>query len=349
MVEHRKEQAKAKQQHRSPKGGSEKNKRVSEKNASHQRREGSMFLSETKVPKTQKDVALRPIRRPEPSTNLGGAFGEDSVSLEAESADLSERESSGSFAAAQPEHDWVFGVHAVKAFLDTRAEEAEEVILPEQAQRTHADLIHKAQESGVLVRYRPRSFLDRLLPQCNHQGVALRRRRFVYASFDAILAEPPEGALLLLVGIQDPGNVGAILRSARAFGVRAILLSQRDTCPINQAVYKASVGAIESLQITQIRKPIEAIAALKDAGWWVLGLAPGGRLLAQFDLCRPLVFVLGAEGAGLKPSIQKHCDALLGIPMGVGWDSLNVSVSGGIALYEWQRQCQEKIALDSKT
>jgi|GEM_PF-268693 len=347
MVEHRKEHTKAKQS-RTQKSGGEKNKHAGEKNTFSQRRDGSVFLSETKVANPQKDFSLRPITRPEPSTK-GGALVGSSDPLDSGPSEITENESFEGSLAEPPEHDWVFGVHAVKAFLEARAEEAEEVILPEQAQRTHADLIRKAQESGVLVRYRPRSFLDRLLPQCNHQGVALQRRRFVYTSFDALLAKPAEGALLLLVGIQDPGNVGAILRSARAFGVRAILLSQRDTCPINQAVYKASVGAIESLQITQIRKPIEAIAALKEAGWWVLGLAPGGRLLAQFDLCRPLVFVLGAEGTGLKPSIQKHCDALLGIPMSAGWDSLNVSVSGGIALYEWQRQCQQKITLDSKT
>ncbi|MCB9637417.1 MAG: 23S rRNA (guanosine(2251)-2'-O)-methyltransferase RlmB [Myxococcales bacterium] len=240
------------------------------------------------------------------------------------------------------EQDWVFGVHAVRAFLETQATEGEELILLDQGQKATAGFAQMAQESGILVRYRPRSFLERLLPQSNHQGVALRKKSFVYASFESLLEAPAEGALLFLVGVQDPGNVGALLRSARAFGVKAVLLSQRDTCPINRAVHKAAVGAAATLPIAQVRKPIETISALKEAGWWILGLAPGQETLDRFDLCRPVVFVLGAEGPGLKPSVQKHCDALLGIPMSAGWDSLNVSVSGGIALYEWQRQVRQK-------
>jgi 23S rRNA (guanosine2251-2'-O)-methyltransferase len=234
--------------------------------------------------------------------------------------------------------DLIFGVHPVRALLVEAAGEIEEVIVLEHGQRAIQQIAKEAAEAGILLRYRPRSFFDRLLPDSNHQGVIARKRSFAFSSLDELLALPAEGAILMIVGVQDAGNLGAILRSARAFGVKAVILHERETATINDRVIKASAGAALGLSVIKIRKSFETIQALKEAGWWVLGLAPCKVSLHAFDLCRPALFLLGAEGEGLKPSLQKHCDALLGIEMQGGWDSLNVSVSAGIALYEWQRQ-----------
>jgi 23S rRNA (guanosine2251-2'-O)-methyltransferase len=234
----------------------------------------------------------------------------------------------------------VYGVHPTLEWLEQRADQLEEIWLLEHGRGNLKKVAHEAQKQGVLVRYRPKAFLDRQTPGKNHQGVIARRKAFEYTDFEE-LVEVEEGkpqALLLLVGIQDAGNLGALLRSAKGLGARGVVLSQRDTSAVTDAALKASAGAAATLPVAQVRNVKQAIRQLKDAGWWLLGLAPGGEQLPRFDLERPCVLILGAEGSGLKPSVQKQCDALLGIPMVDGWDSLNVSVSGGIALYEWRRQ-----------
>jgi len=242
---------------------------------------------------------------------------------------------------AVDKEDLIYGLHPVEESLDHSPEKIEEVWIVEKEGRKLNELAKKARSLGVLVRYRPRVYLDRLLPNLNHQGIVARRSTFVYADFSELITfsdGETVGPLLYLYGIQDPGNMGALIRSAKAFGASGVILSQRDSCGMTPAVMRASAGAAASLPIAQIRQSNVAIRELKEAGWWLLGLTMGEQMIGDFDLLRPCVFIMGAEGKGLKPSLQKHCDALLSIPMIEGWDSLNVSVSGGIAMYEWQKQ-----------
>ena len=237
------------------------------------------------------------------------------------------------------EKEWVYGVHPVEEWLSERADKIEELFLSsERKDQVVARMIRQANDEGVLIRHRPRTYFDRLFPQKNHQGIAIRCRQFAYAAFDDLIGQLDQGPIVFLTGIQDPGNLGAMIRSARAFGAHAILLSQRDSCPVNGTVIRASAGATASLPIALVRNASQAVKQLKEAGWWILGLALGGAPLAQFDLDRPAVFLLGEEGKGLKPSLQKNCDALLEIPMADGWDSLNVATCGAVVLYEWARQ-----------
>lgn len=231
----------------------------------------------------------------------------------------------------------LYGVHPVREALAHRQEEIDEIVVCGQRGGA-AQLAEEAAELGVLVRHRPRALLDRWVPQGNHQGVVARLRSFAYLELEELLEQDPTGPLLLLSGIQDPGNLGSLLRSARGFGAGGVLLPRRGTCGVTPAVVRASAGATESLPIARVRQLPATLQRLKEAGWWVLGLAPGGTPLAAFDLVRPTLFLLGAEGGGLPPSLQKHCDAFLQIPMAAQWDSLNVAVAGAVALYEWRRQ-----------
>lgn len=234
--------------------------------------------------------------------------------------------------------DLFYGINAVGQLVAQQPAAIEELIVIEGAKGRLAHLAKQARKEGVLLRYRPKTYFTRALPDVSHQGVIARMRSFSYASFDDLISHTEKGPLLFLVGVQDPGNMGALIRSAKAFGASGVLITRREGCAITPAVAKASVGATSDLPIAQVHQIQQAIEALKEAGWWLLGLHQEGQAIQSFDLVRPAVFVLGAEGKGLKPSVEKHCDAVLGIPMIPDWESLNVSVSGGIALYEWRRQ-----------
>lgn len=235
--------------------------------------------------------------------------------------------------------DLFYGIHAVKELLEQRPDAIEELLIVEGAKGRLNHLAKVGRSQRVLVRYRPRTFFERHLAGKPHQCIAARMRTFTYHAWEELIEKAdPAHPLLFLVGVQDPGNMGALIRSAKAFGAKGVLITRRDGCAVSPTVIKASAGAAVDMPVAQVNQIPPFIEALKEKGWWLLGLHPRGENMEQFDLQRPTVFVLGAEGKGLKPSVEKQCDALLGIPMVPGWDSLNVSVSGGIALYEWRRQ-----------
>ncbi len=241
------------------------------------------------------------------------------------------------------EEEWIYGVHPVEELILNRPEEIEELLVLEHGGKAIHRVAKEAIKSGILVKYRPRNFFDRLLEGKNHQGVIAKTKSFEYTNFDEILTDEAKGVLLFLIGVLDPGNLGALIRSARAFGARGIILNERGGCHITPAVIRASSGAVNLLPIAKIRNPSLAIKRMKERGWWIIGMATKGEFIQRFDLDRPTVFLLGEEGRGLKPSIEKQCDALLGIPMSEEWDSLNVAHAGTIALYEWQRQQLKKM------
>lgn len=231
-----------------------------------------------------------------------------------------------------------YGIHTVQELLQ-RPEAIEEIFVVEGPKGRLVHLAKVGRSNGVIVRYRPKSFFEKQLPGKPHQCVAVRMKTFGYASLEALIEAPTQESLLLfLVGVQDPGNLGALIRSAKAFGARGVVITAREGCSVTPAAIKASAGAAATIPVAQVTQIHQAILAMKEVGWWLLGLSAEGETIDSFDLQRPTVFVLGAEGKGLKPSVQKHCDVTLGIPMAPGWDSLNVSVSGGIAMYEWRRQ-----------
>lgn len=204
--------------------------------------------------------------------------------------------------------------------------------------------IHEAaRAANVPVQAVPRAELDRLLAHRNHQGVAAAQRRFDYATLDAITqradaaAEP--GLILALDGVQDPGNVGSLLRSADGAGVHGVVLPLHRAAGVTPVVIRASAGAAEHLPIAQETNLTRVLERLKRAGYWAVGLDQEGALpYARLDAARPLVVVVGGEGKGLTRLVRETCDMVVRLPMYGRVESLNAAVAGAILLYEIRRQ-----------
>ena len=204
------------------------------------------------------------------------------------------------------------------------------------------EILKMAQTKKAALERVPRSALDSL--SSNHQGVALEASGYPYSGLPDMLDHAASRAeplfVLILDTLQDPQNLGTLLRTAEACGVHGVLLPLRQTATVTPAVVHASSGASEHLLIAQANLA-QAIARLKEAGAWVVGLesGPQGQPLEQVRLDGPLALVVGSEGEGMRPLVRSSCDLLLRLPMGGQIGSLNAAVAGSIALFlAWQRR-----------
>lgn len=196
------------------------------------------------------------------------------------------------------------------------------------------DLARKAQ---VPVRFETRDALERLARGTPHQGVVA----VTGASRAATLDDIPSGArlIVLLDGIEDPHNLGAIIRTAHAAGAAAVLIPERRAAGLTETVAKAAAGALAWLPVVRVTNLNRAIEQLKERGFWIYGLDERATSLhTGTDYNTPTALVLGAEGHGLHELTRKLCDALVRIPMAGEVASLNVSVAAGVVLYEWVRR-----------
>jgi len=230
---------------------------------------------------------------------------------------------------------WLWGWHAVLAALENPAREAPIRLLatPERARELQARRLGSPTPEIM-----PASLIARELPPfATPQGVALKARPLEPAALKA-MAEPASGVILMLDQLTDPQNVGAIFRSAAAFGARGVVLQDRHAPALAGALAKAAAGAIERLPHARVTNLSRALEQLSDLGWRAVGLdaAAGEPLAAVLDR-RPVVLVMGSEGEGLRRLVAEHCDALGRIPMPGGFESLNVSAAAAIALYETSR------------
>ncbi len=208
------------------------------------------------------------------------------------------------------------------------------------------ELIELAQTNRVPIRYAPRAELDRESGTSHHQGVIARLAPATYSDADDLLdsiavkidgAEPP--LVLLLDGIEDPRNLGAILRTAECAGVDGVFIPERRAAGLNETVAKASAGAVEHLPVGRVTNLSRLIEQLKERNVWVVGTAADAPIdYTDWDWTRPSAIVLGGEGAGLHRLVREHCDALVKISVRGKIESLNVSVAAGIVLYEALRQ-----------
>lgn len=204
-----------------------------------------------------------------------------------------------------------------------------------------ASLVAAASAAGVQVELREARALDDMCdPGARHQGVIAVTGDFSYASLDRIVAGD-QALVVVLDGVQDPHNLGAIIRSAYVLGASGVVIPEHRAAAITPVVTKSSAGATELLPIVQARNVVRTLEELKEAGVWTCAVAatPTARPIASLDLTGPLALVLGAEGEGVRTLVAKTCDLHAVIPMGAaGVGSLNVSVAAGIALYEVTRQ-----------
>ncbi len=197
---------------------------------------------------------------------------------------------------------------------------------------------------GCPVEVRPRSEVFRLAGSREHQGLVLEAGPYPYVELDEILAAArsagPQARLLLLDRLQDPQNVGTLLRTAEAVGVQGVLLPEHEAAAVTPAVVRASAGACEHLPIARVDSLVRAITRLQEAGIWVLGLErdPQAVLYTEVDWARPVAVVVGSEGMGLRRLVRERCDGLVALPMAGRVGSLNAAVAGSVVLYEIWRQ-----------
>jgi 23S rRNA (guanosine2251-2'-O)-methyltransferase len=241
--------------------------------------------------------------------------------------------------------DVVYGVNPVREALAGIQRQPLELFVVRDGRSARIDeVVQEAVRLDVPVRQRERKDIDRLAGNGHHQGLVLLVEAFVYADFEDLLQcwrdSNDNGFFLVLDGLTDPHNVGAVLRSAEAAGCHGVITSKDRACPITPVVDRAAAGALAHLLICQVTNISRTLEALKEQGCWVYGLAgdEGSTALFESDLSGNLALVVGSEGSGLRPNVRKHCDVLLGIPMRGAISSLNASVAAAIGLFEVVRQ-----------
>src|SRR5215510_2041235 len=239
----------------------------------------------------------------------------------------------------------VHGIHPVLEALRARPGEIERVYVLEGSMppRAAAEILSRARDAQVRVERVPRERLQALVEGGVHQGVAARLREFAYATLDEVVTRaeasgaPP--LVVVLDGLQDPHNLGAVIRSADALGAHGVVLPRDRSVGVTAAVARASAGAVEHVPVARVTNLSRALEELKGTGLWVAAADPDGeQVLWEARLEGPRAVVIGGEGAGVRAGVLKHCDLRLRIPMEGRVASLNASVSAALVLYEVARQ-----------
>jgi 23S rRNA (guanosine2251-2'-O)-methyltransferase len=244
--------------------------------------------------------------------------------------------------------DRLTGIHAVREALES-GRALERIVV---ARGRHGDrieeIVAKARERGVPVRFEERPQMDRIAGTPQHQGViAFAAAKQALGIEDLIHGEagasPAARLLVILDGVEDPHNLGAVIRSALAAGAGGVILPERRAAGLNETVARAAAGALEHLPVARVVNIARAMEELKEAGYWLVGLDEHAKQnYAEIDYNCSIALVLGGEGAGLHELVKKRCDFLVSIPTTGPIRSLNVSVSAGIVLFEAVRQRRAK-------
>jgi 23S rRNA (guanosine2251-2'-O)-methyltransferase len=241
---------------------------------------------------------------------------------------------------------FIYGINPVLEALRAHGKEVQRVLVERgpKGRSTGGDKVAlAAKEAGVRIEEVAPGDLQRRSQGGVHQGVGCELAEFAYVELEDLLeAAQEEGRpafLLILDGVTDPQNLGAIVRSAHALGVHGVVIPKDRAVGITPAAVKASAGALEHCPIARVTNVARAVEELKQAGVWTVALAAEGEEeLATIDLTSPIAIVMGSEGAGVRELVRKTCDHVAKIVMAGKVGSLNVSAAGAIALYEVARQ-----------
>jgi len=239
--------------------------------------------------------------------------------------------------------DVIFGRNPVLALLKGGGRKADEIAVLAGATGPLTEVVALARRGGVKVSYRTRDQLTAIAGSPHHQGVVARVAAAEYADLDELLDIPVERGepafFLALDQVQDPRNLGAVLRTADAFGVHGVVLPKHHQVGLTGAAARTAMGAVDSVKVARETNLAAALERLKESGVWIHGAAVGeGVAPWDADLTGPLCLVLGSEGEGLRPIVARTCDVLLTVPMLGRVGSLNVSAAGAILCYEVARQ-----------
>ncbi len=236
------------------------------------------------------------------------------------------------------------GIHAVREALEAgRAMERIVIARGRHGERIE-EIVQLARTRGVSVRFEERSQVDRLAGTSEHQGVVALAAAKPAARLEDLLAksarrDAQKGLLVLLDGVEDPQNLGAIVRTALAAGADGVVIPERRAAGLTESVSRASAGALAHLPVARVTNLARAMEELKEAGYWLVGLEEQAqRSYTEADFTGLTGIVLGGEGKGLHELVRKRCDFLVAIPTTGPVHSLNVSVAAGVVLFEAVRQ-----------
>lgn len=239
--------------------------------------------------------------------------------------------------------DVVYGRNPVLALLRERSRRADEVAVLSGAAGPLAEVVALARRAGVKVSYRTRDQLTAMAGSPHHQGAVARVASAEYVDLSRLELIPRDRGeaafFLALDQVQDPRNLGALLRTADAFGVHGVIVPKHHQVGVTAAAARTAMGAVESVPVARETNLVNALETLKKSGVWVYGaVLEGGVPAWGADLSGPLCLVLGGEGEGLRPLVTRACDVLITVPITGRVGSLNVSAAGAVLCYEVARQ-----------
>lgn len=245
--------------------------------------------------------------------------------------------------------DLLWGIHPVFEALEQEADRISEIILVKDRKGgKREEIIEKAKAAGIKINFvAALRLLGEDASQARHQGVVARMSQTALMpfgdlldKFEKLVKQGKNPRIIVLDTLQDPHNVGAIIRSAHASGVDGVLLTRERSAPIGGTAAKSAAGAMSHIDICQVTNLAQALQDLKKVGAWVFGAIKDAEAQSLYasDLVLPACVVVGSEGSGIRPLIRKQCDVLLSIPMEGELDSLNSSVAAGVIMFEMLRQ-----------
>jgi 23S rRNA (guanosine2251-2'-O)-methyltransferase len=235
----------------------------------------------------------------------------------------------------------LYGLHPVEEALRSGTRKFDHICIARERQDARLEkLIQACRDAGVKMRLDTRDQLTKLARTEAHQGVVAIVRQRQFLELDDLLAgDKPNRLFLALDGIEDPQNLGALLRTAEGAGVDGVIVTERRSAPLSPVAVKASAGAAEHIKMARVVNLVRTLEELKENNLWVIGLDERGSMdYDEFDYSVGCAVVLGREGAGLHDLVRRRCDHLLRIPMAGRIESLNVSAAGAVVLYEAARQ-----------
>ncbi|HYL83612.1 MAG TPA: 23S rRNA (guanosine(2251)-2'-O)-methyltransferase RlmB [Candidatus Angelobacter sp.] len=240
--------------------------------------------------------------------------------------------------------DKLTGIHAVKEALEAERP-IDRIAIAKGRQDTRIEeIVQLARKQGVPVRFEDRGQLDRMANSKDHQGVVALAAARAAATLEGILASADsstghKGLIVLLDGVEDPHNLGAIVRTALAAGAHGVVIPERRAAGLTDTVARSSAGALAHLPVAKVTNLARAMEELKEAGYWLVGLDEAAdKSYTEVDYATPVGIVLGSEGQGLHELTRKRCDFVVSLPTTGPVKSLNVSVAAGVVLFEALRQ-----------
>lgn len=243
----------------------------------------------------------------------------------------------------------IYGLSPILEALRAQRRPISKILLASGAQPARMnEVVALAKQQHISIERQARRVLDEMTNGANHQGLVAvvaqpaspSHKSAAYSNADDILDSLSEKPLLVLLdNIEDPHNLGAILRTCEGAGVEGVFIPEHRAAGLNDTVAKTSAGAVEYVRVARVTNLVPLIAELKERGIWVVGVEGGTATnYTEFDLNVPLALVMGSEGHGIRRLVKENCDALISIPMHGQINSLNVSVATGVVLFEVLRQ-----------